>query len=481
VLITAAEIEAAAPIDVRIAGGRIAEIGHALSRRAGERMLDASGGALLPGLHDHHIHLFALAVADASVRCGPPQVRGLDALARALRGRGGQSGWIRGVGYHESVAGDLDRALLDDLVPDHPLRIQHRSGAMWALNSPALDRLGLDRGVDRPGVERDPAGRATGRLFRLDAWLRESVGDGAAPSLADVSLRLASFGVTGLTDATAENSGSELRAFATAAERGELLQHLVVMGRQDLPSATHTTVERGALKVVLDESDLPSFEELQGIIETAHGESRSAAVHCVTRSALVLAAAAFAEAGSRPGDRIEHAAVAPPDAVQLLEKLPLTVVTQPGFIRERGDAYLVEVEPRDRPWLYRCRGFLDASVPLGGSTDAPFGDPDPWAAMRAAVDRRTEAGATIGSNEALAPERALALFTSPPARPGAAPRSIEVGARANLCLLDRPWSTARSELSSEGVVATIRNGRVIWPMTELELPSPRGAGPGSTS
>ena len=173
--------------------------------------------------------------------------------------------------------------------------------------------------------------------------------------------------------------------------------------------------------------------------------------------------------------------MAPPDAVQLLANLPLTVVTQPGFIRERGDAYLVDVEPRDQPWLYRCEGFLRAAVPLGGSTDAPFGNPDPWTAMRAAVDRRTESGASIGSDEALTPERALALFTSPPERPGEAPRSIERGAAADLCLLDRPWSAARSELSSGGVVATIRGGSVIWPMSEVDLPSPRGAEPGSTS
>ena len=88
---------------------------------------------------------------------------------------------------------------------------------------------------------------------------------------------------------------------------------------------------------------------------------------------------------------VEHAAVAPPDVASRLAKLSLTVVTQPNFVRERGDAYLADVEPRDRPWLYRGRGLLEASVPLGGGTDAPFGDPDPWAAMRAAVDRRTEA------------------------------------------------------------------------------------------
>jgi predicted amidohydrolase YtcJ len=485
VLIARAEIDGSAPIDLRISGGRITEIGCALPRRAGERVLEAEGGALLPGLHDHHIHLMALAVAEVSVRCGPPQVRDIESLASALRSGAERSGWIRGVGYHESAAGHLDRATLDDLAPDRPVRIQHRSGAMWVVNSAAVDHLGLDRGVDQPGVERDAAGRATGRLFRLDGWLREQLEDGAPPALAQVSLRLASFGVTGLTDATAENSGAELRAFVAAAEGGDLLQHLVVMGRSDLPSPTHGRVERGARKVLLDESDLPSFEQLQGIIETAHGESRPVAVHCVTRSELVLAATAFAAAGPRPGDRIEHASVAPPDAVELLANLPLTVVTQPGFIRERGDAYLVDVEPQDRHWLYRCRGFLRAVVPLGGSTDAPFGDPDPWRAMRAAVDRRTEAGSAIGADEALTPERALALFTSPPERPGAAPRSLAVGGTADLCLLDRPWSAARSMLSSGMVAATIRDGGVIWPLAGNELgstslPSPPGAEPGST-
>jgi predicted amidohydrolase YtcJ len=186
------------------------------------------------------------------------------------------------------------------------------------------------------------------------------------------------------------------------------------------------------------------------------------AIHCVTRSELVLATAALAAAGCREGDRVEHAAVAPPDAVELLAKLPVTVVTQPGFIRERGDAYAVDVEARERPWLYRCRGFLDASVPLGGGTDAPFGDPDPWLAIRAAVDRLTEGGLRLGGDEALTPERALALFTSPAVAPGAPPRKVEVGAVADLCLLDRPWSAARTELSSAMIAATIRDASIIW-------------------
>ncbi len=82
--------------------------------------------------------------------------------------------------------------------------------------------------------------------------------------------------------------------------------------------------------------------------------------------------------------------------------------------------------------------------------------------MRAAVERRTYAGAALGAEEALTPERALALFTSPAEAPGATARSLAVGARADLCLLDRPWAAAREELRNELVAAAIRTGELIF-------------------
>ncbi len=471
-LIRSAELAGRDGVDVRIGDGRISEIGRGLSALRGERVLDAAGGALLPGLHDHHVHLFAMAAAQSSVVCGPPAVRDAEALAAALAsaraeppiGGAPHAGWIRGVGYCESVAGALDRVALDRITPDTPLRIQHRSGAMWILNSAGVARLGLDRGVDARGVERDDAGRATGRLLRLDTWLREQIesGDTTRPCFARVGRQLARFGVTGVTDATPANGRSELAAFVDAIEKGELRQRLLVMGKSSLPVSSHPEVERGAVKIWLAESDLPPFEALVETIEVAHRQRRPVAVHCVTRAELVLASAAVASAGGLAGDRIEHAAVVPPDAMALLSDLGVTVVTQPNFIFERGDRYAVEVDPRDRPWLYRGRGFLDAAVPLGGGTDAPFGNSDPWLAMRAAVDRRSAAGLELAGDEALTPERALGLFTSPAKAPGAPPRQIAVAASADLCLLDRPWSAARRSLASDQVAATLCQGRLTW-------------------
>lgn len=464
-LIERAELEPGAPPrDVRIVRERVAEIGDALAVSASEPRVDAGGGALLPGLHDHHLHLFALAAAERSAACGPPDVEDRAALARALAAAEPESGssWIRGVGYHESVAGVLDRAALDRLSPAGPVRIQHRSGALWILDSRAVDALDLDGGVDAAGVERDAAGRATGRLFDLDAWLRERLPRARPPDLASSGRRLASYGVTGVTDATATNGGQALEALASAVQSGALPQRVLAMGSEELPASPHPRIERGAVKIYLAERSLPAIDALAERVRAAHEAGRAVAFHCVTRAELVIACAATDAAGARAGDRIEHAGVAPPDVLPLLARLGLAVVTQPGFVHERGDAYLAEVDPIDRPWLYRAAGLLAAGIALGGATDAPFGHPDPWRAMRAAVDRRTRAGVDLGTDERLSPEQALALFTTPSAAPGGRPRRVAVGEPADLCLLDRPWGEARRALSSERVRMTIRGGELIF-------------------
>jgi predicted amidohydrolase YtcJ len=295
----------------------------------------------------------------------------------------------------------------------------------------------------------------------MDDWLRERIG-GQPPRLADVSRRLARFGVTGLTDATATNGASEAVAFRAAIDAGDLLQRAVMMGTSALTDDMGPRLARGAVKVLLDERDLPDFDDLRARFEEIHRTGRTIAVHCVTRAELVLTLSALATAGTRGDDRIEHAGVAPPDVLPLLAELRLTVVTQPHFIHERGDAYRESVDDRDLPWLYRARALLDASVRLGGGSDAPFGDCDPWAAMRAAVARRTANGALLGGDERLSPERALALFTTPASNPGGPPRRVAVGAPADLCVLACRWCEARETLTSDLVAATAIGTNVVW-------------------
>jgi predicted amidohydrolase YtcJ len=185
------------------------------------------------------------------------------------------------------------------------------------------------------------------------------------------------------------------------------------------------------------------------------------AIHCATEVELIYALAALEDAGVRAGDRIEHAAVTPDFAIAQLARLQLAVVAQPHFIHERGDTYLVTVDRDSQPNLYRLRAFLDAGVALAGGSDAPFGGYDPWAAMSAATLRRTERGAEIGAQEALTPEAALDLYLRAPAAL-AVRRQVSLGARADLCLLDRPWREARTALTAAHVRATFIDGRQVF-------------------
>ena len=448
-LIARAEIFGGGLADLRIEHGKVTAIGH-LAPRLGERVLDLQGGAALPGLNDHHIHLMAYAASLESVSCGPPKVHGPDQLIEALGSASpNQDGWIRGIGYHESVAGDLERRWLDRHLPDVPIRVQHRSGRLWVVNGAGLKRLA------RSGADGALPAHDEGRFHDQDEALGRLWGR-TPPSVGAASVRLASYGVTGLTDLTPQNDDAAAARFGDLRSNGSLLQAIRVGG---VLRMNHRLT--GPTKVHLHDSAFPDFDGLCDLIRASHAQRREVAVHCVTEAELVFTLAAFREAGTCPGDRIEHASITPPALLSQLRELRLLVVTQPHFIAERGDAYRRDLTCAEQCWLYRCRGFLDRGIPLAGGSDAPFGHADPWRAMRAAVTRQTASAGILGEGERLTPEEALSLFLGALDEPHK-PRRIAVGEAADLCLLDRPWGQARVRLDSACVRATVQNGKIIY-------------------
>ncbi|HTZ10672.1 MAG TPA: amidohydrolase family protein, partial [Acidimicrobiales bacterium] len=396
-------------VEVRLAGGRIVAVGGAgtLQVRRHDEVLEVPGGVLLPGLHDHHLHVRALVAARRSARAGPDDVAGVEELARALGAAPvDRHGWRRAVGYHESVAGPLDRRALDALAPGGPLRLQHRSGVLWVLNSAAVTALGLDE-VDEAGIERDGRGTPTGRLVRMDGWLaRRLPHDDPVADVGPVSAALAAAGVTGVTDATAGATTPGVAALAGAVETGALRQRLHVLCPPGVDPPPHPLVSRGPVKIVLDDDRLPGLDDLAAEMDRAHGAGVAVAVHCVTAPQVVLTAAALGAVGSVAGDRIEHGSVVPAGLMATLASLGVTVVTNPGLVLARGDRYLADVDPAERPDLYRAASLEAAGVGLAAGTDAPFGPADPWSAIGAAHARRTRAGRSLGPDEALSLRRA---------------------------------------------------------------------------
>ncbi|WP_414731693.1 amidohydrolase family protein [Williamsia sp.] len=432
------------PVAVRTAGDRIAETGADLVAKPGETVIDARGGTLIPGLWDHHIHLRATVAAAASIRVGPPQVRTPEEFRAVLAAATPQpDGWIRAVGYHNSVTGDLDRHTLDAVVPHVPLRIQHRSGAMWFVNSVGLAALGQ---ADHP----------TGQLFRQDTQVAAATA-GSATAFGPLSARLSAHGVIGVTEATPNLTAADLDSLDDAVGEGQIRQRVMVMSVDS--GREHPNLGFGPVKRILDDDTL-DLDGLSEWVAAVHHRGSAVAMHCVTVAQLVVATTALRTVGVHAGDRIEHAAVVPETMIGDLVELGVTVVTQPNFVAERGDEYLRDVPASEHEELWRLRTLQSAGVPVAGSTDAPFGDLDPWAAMRAARDRRTVSGSEISISEQISGAAAVNLFLGEPGDPGT-PRELTAGSAADLCLLSASPEVVLRELDGELVSATVIGGELM--------------------
>lgn len=425
--------------DVALAGGRIAALGPGLPRAAEE--IDGRGAVLLPGLHDHHLHIMATAARRQSVSLAGLLDAG--AVAAALRAAPGAS--LRAVDYDERAAGLPDAALLDAWVAERPVRLADRTGALWVLNGAALRQL-AGRELP-PGAERDADGRLTGRFWREDRWLRTAL-PSAAPDLAALGQELAAFGLTALTDAGAHNGPEEAALLGGAG----LPQRLTLMGREDLPAGAG--YRRGPLKLLIDERDPPELEALARRIDAARGQGRRVAAHCVTAAELALYLAALdAAGGGLPGDRIEHGGMISAEAMAEVAARGLAVVTNPAFLHDRGNRYLAEVPADELPDLYRVGSLVAAGVPLLAGSDAPYASVDPWLGMRAARGRMTSNGKVISPSERIDARAALGLYAS---------GEIAPGMPADLVLCEGSLDDVLADLSAARVRVTLVGGSVAF-------------------
>ena len=444
--------------DLRVEAGVVVAIGNDLSA-AGAEIVEGDGGALIPGLHDHHVHLLAMAARRSGVDLDsmrdPMSVdRAIAAAATSVVG----NGWLRVTGYDEHHHGELSQARLDTVAPHVRIRIQHRSGLAWFLSGAGLGAVGAET-AGSTLFERDGSGSLTGWLNRGDAWLAERVPQ-AAPLLAPVSRELSSFGITGVTDATAEPGPGRLEILQSAVSSGDLVQGLTLLGAEsaaDLKGWAHL----GPYKLLVDDVLGLDPDGLAERIASVHALGRSVAIHAVTRSETVTAVTALMLAGVRDGDRIEHGSVLPTDLDNALASSGIAVIVQPSLVFERGDHYLLEVDPDDMPFLHRHGSLLAAGIRVAAGSDAPVTSADPWAAIAAASTRRTREGRLLGESEAVPAAIALNWFLGDPRAPAGPARRLVPGAEADLCLLDRPLGAALLAPDRAYVRMTFVAGRLV--------------------
>ena len=488
---------------VAISGERIVAVGANadVRRRApdGSEIIDCQGRTLLPGFNDAHCHLPGLARRLVDLDCGPefaPSIADLQSLVRRHGASRPTGKWVRGFGYDERRMAEgrhPDRHELDAAMPDRPVWLEHRTGHAATLNSRALELAGIFVDTpDPPGgvIDRDPStGEPTGTLFEMHNFLRERLGNTRSPGEFDDGVKmagdlLASYGVTSIQDAGADNgihrwntfSGQQstgaLRCRVTMFAGGDRIDELADNGLAHGSGDQWLRLGHAKLVITLTAGKLhPSEAELSRMVTEAHRRGFPAALHCVEEEAIGVATEVLSRTRlAWLTDRIEHCSEGTPPLVDAVRRCGATVVTQPGFVYHNGRSYREEVDARLLPHLYPAGALLRAGVDTAFGSDAPVIDPNPWPALYSAVTRNAADGRPVcgdsGYGQEVSAADALGMYTIAGARAegtAAGKGSITPGKLADIVLVDSdPLSASVEELADIRTVATMVGGTFVW-------------------
>lgn len=508
---------------VAIAGDRVVASGRrdeVLDGARDARVIDAGDAAVVPGLHDFHLHLVGMARARRGVQLA--DVASYDELVgRVAAGAAAlpSGAWVMGRGWPEASLDQSDLDRLEAAVGDRPaLLTAHDGHSLWA-SSAALRMARVAADAPEPAggrFERDQRGRVNGVLREraMDAVQAVAVqlsGADLGEPLDEQVTELAAYGITGATDAGDYNADNGIGRYAALGDSFSNLAEAVIDGRLrltiDLPwqaigaartLGLHTTAvldatrrvgwaklhadgalgsrtaalfepytcgagDRGILRVTPD--------ELDRLLADATSSDIALAVHAIGDRALAEVLDAFERAGTRPAGlalhRIEHVQLARPTDRERFAALDITASLQP--LHCPSDVPTLEACWADRTQLaYPWRSLADAGARLAFGSDAPIEPPDPWLGMFAAVHRRyPHQTDDWHADQALPFSAALSAYTLGPARAFGRDDEghLRPNAVADLAVLDADLPTllaADERLAAVRSVLTLVGGRETY-------------------
>ncbi len=504
-----------------IADGRVIAVGRRddVGVPPGARLIDAGDRAVIPGLHDFHIHLVDLARSSRSVRFNEDP-DGAAVVARLTRSVAALApdAWVHGRGWSEDQLARVTEAVETAVGGRAAWLMSHDGHSAWA--SAAARRLaGVDASTPDPDggrLERDEHGEPTGVLREramdlVAAHVTRLQGADLETPLDEALRALAGYGVTGASEAgdyTDRNGiggdadlgdsascltdlgdlidgrlrlsiGFPADAISAAAARG-LRTGMAVGGRRTMRIgwAKHYTdgaLGSGTAALFGPDGDAGilrvSSERLADDAAMARPAGIGLALHAIGDRAVAVALAALEGAPDRiagaPMDRIEH--------VQLLRTAdagrfgPGGIAASIQPIHAAADSDMVDRQWADRADdAYAWRRLLDAGALLAAGSDAPVESGDPWLGMYAAVHRCLpgDARGNWRPSQAMTPTEALAAYTTGPARVIGAPDEghLRVGARADLAVLTVDLATvvrAEEEMARVRSDLTMLDGREV--------------------
>ncbi len=487
---------------------------------------DMVQAVVIPGLIDAHNHL--LSTGQTLNQIPLYDCRSLEHILQRVADRAavtppGQ--WIIGRGWDESLLAERrhpTRHDLDRVAPHHPV-VLHRVWNKLVCNSAALRIAGVSRDtLDPPAsapyagsFERDANGAPTG-LFRdrAKSLILDHVPEpNEDQRLAAIATACRAYNAVGITCVAEPGlNPAEVRAFHRALREQALTVRVdLLLAGWGFVSAhdearlkdrfTDIGVEGGfgdemlrlaGIKLMPDggigDRTARLFEPYAGephnrgqwVIEPERLESAIAWVHELgwsmdihtcgdeAQAAVVRAFARAQQTQPKPWlrHRVHHAYLPTPEVLHLMAGHGIPAVVSNPFLASLGESFVSSLGEVRASRVMPLRTYLDAGVPLAGSSDSPVADYNPWIGMAAAVTRTTVTGRLLGPEERITVQEALHSYTIGGAHAIGRERelgSLEPGKLADLVVLPRdPLGIAGEELATLRPLATMLSGRWVF-------------------
>ena len=520
---------------VAVRGNKVIRVGSNREiqrlKRAQTVVIDAKGGAVMPGFNDAHAHLISGGLSLDQVNLGDATT--IDEIKDTIRvwsESHPERAWITGRGwYYQPFNGAMPtRQMLDALVPDRPAYLIAYDGHTGWANTRALKAAGITRRTKNPAngvIVKDPrTGEPSGALKEAAMALMAA----AAPQPTDED-RLAAIraaiveahrvGITSVQEAG--GSASDLDLFDRLRKRRQLTLRVYQALRADasLTEANLDEIEQvrtrfaddpvlktGAIKLIADGvieshtaamlepyANRPSIkgearftpEQLNKVVAMLDKRGWQVMTHAIGDSAVRMTLDAYqAAAQANPAPergrrhRIEHIETIDPADIPRFGKLGVIASMQPVHATPSptpGDVWSVNIGDAraSRGWMWNSISRTGGRLAFG--SDWPVMTLDPLKGLHVAVTRTTQDGLPEGGwipTERLPMRKAIDAYTRDAA--WASFDELRKGMLARdmladiVVLTDDIFSGPASRLTTTEVALTIADGKVVFPLDPPE-------------
>jgi len=487
-----------------------------------DQQIDLGGKFVCAGFNDSHMHLLNLGQA-LSVAPLHLYTRSLQEMILCLQQmQPGRGGWIIGRGWNQDYFADVSRMPnrwdLDKVSLDHPVCAIRACGHAMAVNSKALELLGITGSTPQlPGGEIVlESGEPNGILFdnAMDLVYAAVPAPGKEDLKAMLSAACKMLNSYGITSCQSDDYGvfqntpweTVNEAYRELEASGELTVRVYEQANFTNPSSLSAFVEAGnitgtgsdyfrigPLKMLGDGAlgartaylsvpyaDAPdtrglsvftpeAFDEMIGY---AHVQGMQVAVHCIGDACLDLVLNSIEKALTehpRSDHRhgIVHCQITRPDQLERIAKLNLHVYAQSIFLDY--DLHIVEdrVGKELAQSSYSWKTLMDKGVTVSNGSDCPVELPNVMGGIQCAVTRCDLKGTgPYLPQEAFTVQEVLDSFTKMGAKSSfeeAIKGQNKPGMLADFVVLgENPFETSPEQLKEIPIIATYLGGKRVF-------------------